>query len=583
MLLLIVLSILLGLVTILPEVYSAYKFRKFWLPVNALPIMVGDDYHYFSILNRLHSKFSIRGRKNNLFSTFSRANKSQMIPQLINLIPFAIGTKLLDARFGILLVRFTNRVSLFVFSAILSEIVCAEYLNIHVPLWNHLVQGLLLYLVFPGPVTLHIRKSLLGNLANSHFIFEKNRTSDINRAYVLETVLPLFIASVAWVITNFSDNSKFVAIFMVLLVVNILAYPPIGVAFLSQSISIFIFNDYSKWQIAVFAILGSILLLSIQKYIQSDSYGKETYSENKLSRFGFFLGKWACAEVLVNFVFLVFVFLIFGEVVSLAFGVTILSLFNLTTHHNLSRIWYRGGAPISQFYSIIFLVSLISSLSRLIFFLVFGFAVFALVFFYTRQTKILFRESYFAIPKEYQSLNKFIFNNSRAMRNLTIVSNDSEFLKLLSIYSKLETVGTHHGLNDNDFKAQLELAATSYILLGLDFQQFRKDHTFNFNYFDFLAQRSYSFNLPKKYHIFAHSRQMFDSYYLFNDFLLVNGYFYNGKFSHKYVENLSDIWKSVAVADTVLLLEKKNNLVKVLRCDDEPRNAFSISCNTNFE
>jgi hypothetical protein len=226
---------------------------------------------------------------------------------------------------------------------------------------------------------------------------------------------------------------------------------------------------------------------------------------------------------------------------------------------------------------------LISSLSRFLFFLVFGFAVFALVFFYTRQTKILFRESYFAFPKEYQSLNKLIFDNSRAMRNLTIVSNDSEFLKLLSIYSKLETVGTHHGLNDNDFKAQLELAATSYILLGLDFQQFRKDHTFNFNYFDFLAQRSYSFNLPKKYHIFAHSRQMFDSYYLFNDFLLVNGYFYNGKFSHKYVENLSEIWKSVAVADTVLLLEKKNNLVKVLRCDDEPRNAFSISCNTNFE
>lgn len=579
-----VLSMLLAFITILPEIYSASKSKDFWMPINALPIMVGDDYHYFSILNRLHSRVFSRDKHCQLVGTSSNANRSQMLPQLINLIPFALGSSILDARFGILLVRFSNRASFFLSSALLSESVCSIYLGLNIPDWVHSLQGLLLYLAFPGPITLHFRKSLIRNLKNQFFVFEKNRTSDINRAYVLETVLPILIASVAWIIINVDNTPKFFIIFSVVLLVNILAYPPVGVAFLSQSIAIFLYNGYPKTQIIAFLILGTILLLAVQRYIQGDSYGKETYVESKLVKYGFFISKWACAEILVISAFFVGTFIFLGDVAFLALGVGVLSLFNLTTHHNLSRIWYRGGAPLFQLYSTIIVISVIYSSSSSLVFLLYALAIVFLIYFYTRQAKILLKVSYFFIPDEYQHLTEIIFNNTKESRDITVLSNDSEFLKLLAIYSKVCAVGSHHGLNNNDFIRQLELAAATYKLLDLEIEQFQRDHTCFFNYFDFLDQRSSSFNLPKKYQVFSHSRQMFDTYYLFSEFLSLNGYYRNGKFTDKFVAKLSYIWNSASVTDIVqFLLNNENNLVKVLRCDDESRNSFSIRCNTNFK
>lgn len=584
MLLIALLSLIFSGLTVSPELYSLVRAPQYWIPLNSHPITVGDDYHYFAILNRL-SNLRLKNRKFGFaFEQPARANVTQTLPQLLNLVPFSIGQALLDKRFGLLLVRLFNRFAFFFSCALVSEQVAIRFFENNPKQFIVSASGLFLYLLFPGPFTLNTRRSLLRNLSNPQFIFEKNRTSDLSRAYVLETVLPIYLFSTYLLLRYSHIHNLFIGLAIFLSIFNLLAYPPLGLVYLFQAFSIAILSSFQVTDMLPIILFGVLFLFLLDRYIRGDSYGQETYTVKNLPRAGIKLTKWNLAEVALV-IFAVMFFLVlnlqFGEFTGL---IGILIIFDLTSHHNFSRIWFRGAAPVFQLYSLTFFLSSIYGFTKFGFFALSAFFFALLIYFYIRQSRVLYDIGYFSVIPEYRDIFKLLIQKSVGSQPVLLVSNDTEILKLASIYSCHHVYGLHHGLSQNNFEDQLVIMANTYIFLGLSFDQFQSDFTFPFDYFDYLNLRRTKFSYPVPYGISSFCKQMFATYSIFNEEISNRGYLLDRKWTSAFDLELKRIWDSASVND-ILRIGDSNRLKieRVLRNDDLESSSFSIYRNPNAQ
>lgn len=577
-------SLVFSCVTIFPELYSWLRAPRYWIPLNSQPIAVGDDYHYFTVLSRLSNRLSINENTNFFFEQPARANISQWLPQIFNLIPYRIGSALLDKRLGLLLVRLFDRFAFFFSSALVAEQIGLRFFGQRPPNLILVATGLFLYLLFPGPFSLNTRKSLLRNISNAQFIFEKNRTSDISRAYVLETVLPIFLLS-TYLLLRYSDfHNLFLGIAIFSVILNLLAYPPLGIVYLVQTSSISILFGYSVIFILPVFLIGISFLFFLDRYIRGDAYGRETYTVSNLPRAGINLTKWNLSEVsiVVSSVLLCLNFNHrFGFFISLI-GAFI--VFDLTSHHNFSRIWFRGAAAVFQLYASIVLISCCYSFSSYGMYFLAAICFGSFLYFYVRQSQVLHKIGYFYVLQEYHSIFELIVQKAVGQSKILLVSNDTEILKLASIYSNHHVYGLHHGLTQNNYESQLELMANSYSLLGLEFQQFHSDFTFNFDYFDYLNRRKESFSFPEPYGISSFNKQMFATYSIFSEELSKAGFLVDRKWTSAFDLKLRLIWDSATLDDILGNIGKSGlNIERILRNDDLESKSFSINRYTDFQ
>ena len=104
---------ILSLITHLPDLYSLYKNNKQWIPINFPPYVLGDDYHYFSILNFIHRRFLNLFFKYKLsFPKLTATSKFQFFGFLFNLPAYHLGFLFRDRRYGVLFVRIWNNICL---------------------------------------------------------------------------------------------------------------------------------------------------------------------------------------------------------------------------------------------------------------------------------------------------------------------------------------------------------------------------------------------------------------------------------------------------------------------------------------
>ena len=85
-------SIFCALLTMLPEIAAYITDRKSWVPINVPRLMRGDDYHHFSILNKLSNSTNSPRTFLNCISEFARSTKMQIPGYLILLPVYLIGS-----------------------------------------------------------------------------------------------------------------------------------------------------------------------------------------------------------------------------------------------------------------------------------------------------------------------------------------------------------------------------------------------------------------------------------------------------------------------------------------------------------
>jgi len=577
------LSLLVSGVTILPELHSLAKNHRYWLPLNTHPMTVGDDYHYFTILNRLTLKKLKARRFNFQFEVPARANITQLIPQLFNLIPFIVGVILLDRRLGLLFVRLFDRFMFFFSCVLVSNQIWITFLDYSPSKFLLFANGLLLFLLFPGPLSFNTRQSLIRNLSNDNFIFEKNRTSDLSRAYVLETVLPIYLVS-TYYLFRFSDNhSSFVAVALILTILNLLAYPPLGIVFLCQTLSLATLFKIPILVLIPVAVIAFIFLVFLDRYIRGDAYGSETYTISNLPFAGIKFAKWNSLQLLLTAVPILSIVFFHPRFAQFLGSIAIFIIFDLTSHHNFSRIWFRGASPVFQLYFLVYVMYLLCLLSNLYVLALMVVMFIFLLYFYARQSKILNQIGYFYIAPEYRGVFELLTQTSIRGQSVLIVSNDTEVLKLAALYSCHHVHGLHHGLSKNDYESQLKLLANTYRFLSIPYRQFQADLTVDFDYFAYLNLKKTEFSFPNTYEVNSFCKQMFATYSIFSEEMSNLGYLVGRKWTHDFDAKLKQIWDSTREDDILLTTQDESlRIEQILRTDDRESNTFSINHNSNI-
>jgi hypothetical protein len=193
----IIFSLLVALITLAPEIYALAKSPDEWIPANSPPYMIGDEYHYLSLLNNVHRRFlNLLYGTNLVVPPLSANSKFQYFGYLFNLIPYHIGYLIVDRRVGVLLVRLSNRFLLGI-SSVAFSMLLYELIGIEAKTDLLLLTYILFFLLFPGPVGLQFTSSIAFQLRNRRHVYDRANANDLTRPMFSETTGPLIISAFA--------------------------------------------------------------------------------------------------------------------------------------------------------------------------------------------------------------------------------------------------------------------------------------------------------------------------------------------------------------------------------------------------
>jgi hypothetical protein len=277
-------SIIFILFANIADLYSMIIDIDSWVPVNTAPLSVGDEYHYYSVLKLLTVVD---------FYSINNLEFSRIIPYIVNMPIYYIGTNLFDARYGILFVRLFDMVLLFYSLVYLFNTV--NYLN----KWKNniyisIISIFVIYYCYAGFKTLfshhelewiiHVFSNniLFQYLLDESFIYNNVSMNSLSRAIVSSTSGPIIIFMFAYRLKHKQFSTTQLFIFLLILIFTSF---PTAVAFGLVSILLDLTNKVKSSYILKNLIVGIVLGMSsliIQNYLifSSTISGKEVIDIN---------------------------------------------------------------------------------------------------------------------------------------------------------------------------------------------------------------------------------------------------------------------------------------------------------------
>lgn len=352
-------------IVVIPDLYAILVVRNRWLPVNAPPYSLGDDYHYFSLLNMFHRKllnyfygFDL------LVIPFTAFTRFQIACNIFNLMPYHLGYILFDRRCGILFVRIWNLFWLFC-GLLLLEILVFQSFKIPITLSLLVFVATCYFILYPALISLSARSSVIFNLFSVDHIYVRSTPNELTRGFHLGTSAPLLIWSMIplyWCFVQTPINSVgSVLVISVLTVILFFSYFPIATVY--GTLFVFFAGYFISMWTALFVIFLNICLTCCYiASVRNDPVGREILAHldrGKLLN----LNSRKLMEVfaVISFPALVQFFLPSTPPAFLImFSVTsVFVLGNILMKHQGDRFWIRGSLVIYQLCVLISLSTII--------------------------------------------------------------------------------------------------------------------------------------------------------------------------------------------------------------------------------
>ena len=475
-----VFSFLVALITILPEIYSRFKAKNKWTPLNSPPYMIGDDYHYFSILNNIHRRFLNLFYGTHFTSTPLTANSCfQLFGYSFNLLPYHLGYRLEDRRMGVVFVRIWNRVFLGFFASLFAYYLFQSIqINPTTPLLT--LSFISFFILYPGPFNLFVTGSIGCQINNSRHIYDNAHANELTRSMYCETTGPLLLASLAVTMgaTGLESVLKFGVIGSVAVVLFFFTYIP--VALYLSVILIFLSIMYERFSLAI--LFGAIMICVSATYyhfISKDEVGKELFSYERTDSL-FKLSRLNLKIFLFSIVPTLFLGLIVPNLPELKFIILYLGslLFVFTylftkQNHQFYRLFGNAANIPLQLIVIVGTISIFVPFFPDWFFFLFTIVgLFVLIYFYYRQSIFLY-ESHSTLLNENISFENDIEPGDAEIivaESRFIATNSIEFAYCIDLFSRDETFLRNYSIQNKGYRRHLPVILTNFKLIGYTFE-----------------------------------------------------------------------------------------------------------------
>ncbi|TPX27649.1 hypothetical protein [Cylindrospermopsis raciborskii] len=360
-----VVSLFVAIITVIPDLYARFKYRHTWIPVGSPPGMIGDDYHYFTLLNHLHRKLLNFLPGVTLTSvSFSANSKFQLAGYIFNLIPFHIGFLLEDRRMGVLFVRIWNRFILGIASTNLAYLIIS-HLGLPRTWLTAIACYLFFFVAYPGPFGIQTLQSIVFQTNNYRHIYERANANDLTRAMFAETTAPILMIGMSFLIL-FLDLKNPLYLLLVTVSLGFLSFhyfpSALVLALITMVICFFLVHNY-----AILILLGMIISIYIVLYLYlvgKDEVGKEIFAHNDSGKIIKKFGKYD----ILYFASIIIPYLLSNKLIQPDIIVQVIQvslLFFLLSHffykHQISRFWDRAANILFQFIAATILVGLMSN------------------------------------------------------------------------------------------------------------------------------------------------------------------------------------------------------------------------------
>ncbi len=525
-------SITLALIVNLPDLYSIFKNKRAWVPVNCPPFAIGDDVHYFTEISELHKKIF---KKNSNLESLTGVMNITIVSILVNIPFYHLGYLLGDRRYGILSVRFFNSFFLFLAFAVFFQVI-AIISSVQI---NHLsiyILSLSVFVLYPfyfiSPVMFG---SIFFNLFNKKHIFKRSNANELTRSIQMSTTAPILLLMISYTLLSFHiglevfDYMIFLSFFLLLM----FAYAPIGLGYAFIVVS-YVLIEFVLGQIGLqeFLLIStvisvlSIVIMKIQfKIISKCNMTNEVFGNNhftlELSRRGVLE---TVIFVLSNILIIMVSFLYLEVSWQPLILLCILSFFALPAvfkNHQANRFWIRG-----------FLALYMSVL----FFVFYALIDFASLEFFILVLQVILLATYFYINSKYMYKNyeRSAFNQINldealeiSTDNRIICTNSVELTFFIQLYSEKKVLFKYFSIQNDGYQKNIEkllyslkACRYSYTEVFLYFQQngFSKQLIQNRvkeNYFDK--------NYMKKYK--SNELLFMATYIPFNNKIVIDGFY----------------------------------------------------------
>ncbi len=467
------------------DIISLLLNQQQWVPINSTPFSIGDSYHYFSMLKMIaYGGYYILPY--NEIDGFLYSEVVRILPYLINLPIYYLGSELFDIRYGVLFVKLYNSIILF-FSLYYLFTVVNKKNN-----WNDnlLLKIISIFILFFGFYGMQIFLSQNDFIVafrdiyyyfqyfnNESFIYNNANLNDLTRAIIASSSAPIAIFVFA-----FRINKTNLSLSIHLLLIATLAFTsfPLAISFAMFSLWLEYYHGMKKNNLIKYFIF-SLFLGGVIAYFQLaliSYYIPATKEVLSLSGSISFSIKYFSAILLVLFIYIVYRGKLSKELIGL---MLILALFQglnfiLGGEHG-SRVWNRSNIIVYIFvfgYLFIYILNDILkrlSLSKKVYTIVGLGTILGICFIIGRFLYLNYDYSMFKKEKytSLNSLNGSILNNDK---KFIVVTNSLELIHFSYIYGKyLTPLASHYSLQPNGYIYNLARLNKNFELIGVDFKK----------------------------------------------------------------------------------------------------------------
>jgi hypothetical protein len=524
---------LISLVTTFPDLYSLFKNKKKWIPVNFPPYLNGDEYHFFSLLNFIHRRFlNLFYRYNLSYPKLHAASKFQLFGFIFNLPAYHLGFLLGDRRHGVLFVRFWNSICLGI-SFFLLFYAIVNLMGIEHDMLILAFSSYIAYIIFyPGLFRI---KSIILNIRKNDFMYKHDDANDLYRAMFSGTSAPLFLASSALLIYAHSINYSDIIIQIAVILPTVIlffVYLPISIVY---SLAVILSSLISYNYLVLFVTLIILILLMILYIykVNQDEVGKELFAHTDggvifsinprlILRVG----------VIIAPCFLVAYYLFYKQYLFLGLFTLLMGVFSLTyflKKHQLSRFYDRGSCILLQ--ALIVIISMIF-IDNTIVSLLLGIFLFGLLMYFFYNQALFLYKNYSTTSADFIN-NRIDFSSffNKSKKNSVMIATDSPVISgLIDVFGSDEPLLRQYTLQPYGYKKHLDKICKNFIILNYSLEEIIKIFCKNVKKNEYMVNRPF-----KKSDLFSEDC----CYHWSIQFIICSGEYNNQIIQDKMYDNIS--------------------------------------------
>jgi hypothetical protein len=604
--LLVFFSLFMAILAALQDVYALVRDRKRWVPINPPPYALGDEYHYFSLLNLLHRRLlNVFGGSRLDVIRLAAITKFQIVGYLFNLLPYHAGYILYDRRLGILLVRIWNTSWLMLALMVLAKLLFDAF-QLKTSLILLALSASVYFVLYPLCLTIRgsfpwitpCGNSIWRNLLKNDHIFNSAATNDLQRAMHMGTTGHLFLWATAllfWCFGQQFSNDFFYLVPAPAGMMLFFLYTPVaivyGFIYLASLVANHQFMFAGIWMMIAMGITAVYF-----RALFKDKFSKEMFVHNDSEGRVIAINYGQLGNVVIVLILPLLSYAIFkDEVTNPAFWViyfcsAIFVVSNLGASHQSNRFWQRGALVVYQLFVVVTGIVLfvrhdpccwewISSSTLL-------FLISALSFYFYRNAVFLFDESSTRSPEwiDAQQLSRDSNNSSK------LIATDSIEIGFYTyLYSGNSCLLQHYSIQNQGYKEHLKTFCLNFKIVGYELNEVLELFSRHIQETDWVLKRMeaahnpYAVAMAKIY-----TFQFMATYMEFNQLILDENAFDKYGWTDHGRAIISTIWHETetrtAPPTTVIIIDANGGLHAALRAQPNVLDvaAFKYNISNNF-